>query len=131
MLIDVPSSIPEDRALTPDERDLLRWLLAHSDAQGSRFTAQIDRARVSSRCGCGCASVEFGIDGRVPERSAGLVQISPDYYWNGPGGGLCAVFVYAQEDQLAGLETWSVDGMETPSCLPRIEELRGSAPSPA
>ncbi len=50
--------------------------------------------------------------------------LTPDYFWNAPGGGLCGIFVFAEQEQLAGLDVWSVDGAETPYVLPGISDLR-------
>ena len=33
------------------------------------------------------------------------------------------VFVFAEQEQLAGLEVWSVDGEETPTSLPEPRQL--------
>ena len=125
--IAAPLEIREDRPLSAEEEAMLRWLLSRADPRGRSFLPQMESARVVSRCGCGCASVAFSIDGREPPVGSGLDQISHDYYWTLPSGGICSVFVFAKNDQLAGLEVWSVDGVETPAFLPRIDQLRATS----
>ena len=102
---------------------MLEWLLSAGDDRARAFLSQVDRARVVSRCGCGCASVDLKVDG-VPQSDGSGVEDLVEYYWLGPGGGLCAVFAFASHGRLAGLETYSVDGVETPSELPTAEKLK-------
>ena len=118
------TTIRDERSLTSHERELLRWLLSNADSRGKSLLPQIERARVVSRCRCGCASVDFSITGMESAAGTGLEQISHDYYWNTPNGGLCGIFAFARNDQLAGLEVWSVDGVETPASLPCLDQLR-------
>src|SRR6202008_916911 len=65
----ITTAIPEDRPLTATEVSLVRWLLQHGIPQAANYIPQLDRARVASRCYCGCASVDFAIDGAVPSAS--------------------------------------------------------------
>jgi hypothetical protein len=115
----VPIAIAEDRALSVDEREMLQFLLSRGDERAQDFAKQIDISHVVSRCGCGCASVDFHA-----ADSGGLEQLGDEYFWLGPSGGICAVFAFARKDFLAGLETYSVDGVETAVALPSVKELR-------
>ena len=112
----------EDRDLTHEERSLLEWLLQHGYSDAERMLPHLAGARVVRRCGCGCASVDFSVDGREPRRGSGLKVLS-DHCWRSARGNLMGVFAFARDGQLAGLEVWSIDGLETPSQLPRAEEL--------
>ena len=58
-----PPPIPEDRPLTAEERRLAQWMLEHAGPEAQAFLPQLDRARVVSRCGCGCATLELEVEG--------------------------------------------------------------------
>ena len=116
------NEIVEDRPLTTQEAVLTSWLLEHGQAAATQFLPQVGRARVVARCRCGCASVDFAVDGQraPPEES---MQILSDYQWRGPSGELFGVFVFARRDLLCGLEVWSIDGEATPTVLPDPSNL--------
>lgn len=118
-----PSVIPENRPLTASEAELTHWLLENGKEGAEDYLPQIERARVVQRCGCGCASVDFSVEGNKPNVRAGMEVLS-DYSWRTSAGNLCGAFVFAREKQLAGLEVWSIDGNETPSSLPTPNELK-------
>ncbi len=112
----------EDRALTDAEVELVRWLLEHGTSDALSFLPQLERARVVSRCSCGCASIDFAIAGQ--SRSAAGLNVLADYEWRTSTGALCGAFVFAQEALLGGLEVWSIDGQCTPHELPSPELLQ-------
>ena len=116
------SNIAEDRPLTTREIALTQWLLEHGESNAARFLDQLPRARVASRCPCGCASVDFAIDGQRAPTGTGM-DILADYEWRGPAGELFGVFAYAQRDLLGGIEVWSIDGEATPTHLPDPSDL--------
>jgi hypothetical protein len=118
-----PGRIPVDRPLSADEIALLTWLLEHGEPRASGALSQLSRARVIARCNCGCASVDFSVDGVTPMPRSGLEVVS-DYWWRTERGNLCGAFAFLIADRLAGLEVWSIDGHETPSELPNPEQLR-------
>jgi hypothetical protein len=109
--------IPEDRELTEEEIALIRWMLMHGASKASEFLPQLDRARVSSRCSCGCASIDLAIDGVSPSIGLGM-QILADFEYRTTDGYDCGAFVFENGGLLAGLEIWSRDGRWTPSRLP-------------
>ena len=115
-------SIRVDRDLTEREKEVVRWLLEHGGADAPRFLAQLDQARVYSRCTCGCASIDFAIAGKRPKTFG--VHVLADFQWKGEQGELFGAFVFESDDLLAGLDLWSIDGQAIPSCLPTIEELK-------
>src|SRR5438094_3595192 len=55
---------PEERPLTMEERTLLEWLIAHGVPNASRYSSQIPRAKVESRCTCGCPTIDLAVDGK-------------------------------------------------------------------
>ena len=116
------SDIAEDRPLTSHEVALTRWLLAHGEPSAAAFCDQLAGARVVARCPCGCASVDFTIDGQRAPAGTGMAILA-DYEWRGSAGELFGVFAFAQGDLLGGIEVWSVDGEATPTRLPDPAEL--------
>ena len=115
------SSIPEDRLLTDEEKALVAWLLDHGAPKAEAFRHQLQNARVASRCACGCASVDFSIDGKQSDE-VGL-NILSDFYWLDDKGISYGVFVFAKGDLLAGLEVYSMSG-KTPVSLPLLTQIR-------
>ena len=122
----IEQSIDVDRELTPDEVALVRWLLEHGEPRAAHAISQLGKARVVSRCGCGCASVDFSVDGVRPSGRVGMDVVS-DYWWRTPRGNLCGAFVFLRNGVLGGLDLWSIDGAETPSVLPRPGDLRSQS----
>lgn len=112
----------EARDLTDAERLLVRWLLAHGTTLAINFLPQVANARVASKCGCGCASIDFSIDGTSAPITEGM-NILADYIYLTASGQLCGVFLFEQAGLLAGLEVWSVDGHDAPTALPAIDQL--------
>jgi len=115
--------IPEDRPLSKEETELILWALENGLPESNSYLPQVDKLRVISRCGCGCASVDFSFDNVLPDYSTGIEVLS-DHLWGTGGTDLCGIFVFARNRKLAGLEVWSVDGQVTPTELPKIADLR-------
>lgn len=115
--------IPDDRPLTAEEVALIRWMLEHGYPAAAGLLPQLDRARVVSRCCCGCASVDFSVDGTVPPPGNGI-GILADFEYRSAVGHLCGAFVFERCGLLAGLEVWSQDGLSTPTTLPAIAQLQ-------
>ena len=115
----------EERPLSTEETDLVRWLLQHGipGIETATFLAQLDQARVVSLCPCGCAGVDFAIAGQSAPAGTGLRVLS-DYEWDSDDRAKFGVFVFAKADRLAGLEVWSVDGLAAANSLPKINALR-------
>jgi hypothetical protein len=117
------TSIPDDRPLSAEETALVRWLLEHGDADAAFFLQQLEKARVASRCYCGCRSINFAIDGKRSPVEAGQFVLS-DYWWTDSAGHILGVFVFASGGVLGGLEVYSADGLGENNKLPCIGDLR-------
>ena len=113
--------ILEDRELTAEETALIEWMLSHGTSEAAHFAPQLSRARVYSRCPCGCASIDLSIDGKRPTDFR--MRVLGDFQWQNAEGSLFGAFVFEQDGLLAGLDLWSVDGNETPRQLPSPELL--------
>ncbi len=111
------------RSLTDNELNLVRWLLENGTDTASAYVSQLDTLTVDSMCECGCASINFGVDGTTPDQKS-VMTILADYEWDGENGELIGVFVFARGDRLAGLEVWSPDGLSDCKVLPEPKQLR-------
>jgi hypothetical protein len=110
-----------DRRLTPEEADLIRWMLEHGNPEAKAFLPQLEKANATPwRCPCGCASVNLSIDGQ-PEPS-GSLHILADFVF-GTDADLSGVFVFEKSGILAGLEVYGL-ATEAPKTLPLPEALR-------
>jgi hypothetical protein len=116
------TAISEDRDLTEEERSLIEWLVDHGTQIAIGYREQLNKVRVAARCTCGCASIDFAIEGVVPKKG-GPMSILSDYEWIDADGRLFGVFVFSRCDLLAGLEVWSQDGVATADYLPDIGQL--------
>jgi hypothetical protein len=115
--------LTENRSPSDKEIELVRWLLENGIQGAENYLSQIGKLRVVSKCRCGCPSVNFGFDGMALDSKSGMEVLS-DYCWGAGGKDLRGIFVFARDKKLAGLEVWSIDGLITPSELPKISELR-------
>jgi hypothetical protein len=116
-----PSNVEVDRPLAPDELAVVQWLLEHGDGDNSEFLEQLNHARVTRLCGCGCASIDFSINGKRPQNL--VMDTRSDHQWRNDHGHLFGAFVFVQDGLLAGLDLWSIDGQSTPEALPPLDRL--------
>jgi hypothetical protein len=114
-----PSPIPDERPLTDPERRLARWMLEHGAPAGRAFLAQLDAARVVSRCPCGCASIDLEVAG-LPAPEGGM-RVLGDYVFGGESD-LAGAFIFECGGVLAGIEVYGLAG-DAPSILPAPESL--------
>ena len=114
---------PEDLPLTAREETLVQWLLEHGKPDAAAFLPQLARARVASRCPCGCASINLAIGGSVPPPES-TMRILADFRWRNAEGADSGIFAFARGNLLAGLEVWAMDGQDASRSLPDVEALR-------
>lgn len=117
-----------NRTLTERERELAEWMLRHGTAEALGYLDQLRRAQVTPwKCECGCASINFQIDGHPPAPPG--VHMLGDFTF-GPEGGESGAFIYSCEGILSGLEVYGLAG-DAPKELPRPDDLRSWADSTA
>ena len=110
-----------NRNLTSDEQHLIRWMLEHGEPGATEFLPQLERLQVlPTRCPCGCASIDFSIDGQP--KPIGSMHIIADFVYGG-NSDLCGVFLFEQEGLLAGLEVYGL-AVDAPKALPTPDVLR-------
>lgn len=110
-----PTSIPENRPLTAEEVRLARWMLEHGDPDARSFLPQLERARVVSRCPCGCATIDIAVDGHPA--ASGIGRILGEFTF-ADGDDLSAIFIYEADGVLGGMEVYGLSG-DAPRTLPR------------
>ncbi len=113
---------PLERPLTPQERDLVRWLVEHSHLDMSHLLPQIDRLSVFEKCSCGCPTVYFALDG-VPVARKGEQLIS-DWLAEVEGNGV-GVMLFQSDNRISSLEVYSLAGTMSHFGLPAIESILG------
>jgi hypothetical protein len=55
------TTIPLDRPMSSEERAIAEWLLLHSDPSAISFLSQLENARVTRQCSCGCPTVDLRV----------------------------------------------------------------------
>ncbi|UWZ84221.1 hypothetical protein [Occallatibacter riparius] len=111
---------PSKRPLTSDERDLVRWLVEHSESEIPDLLQQIERLTVFEKCTCGCPTVYFALDGE-PVSSKGERIISD---WLATvNGDLVGVMLFQTDGRLSSMEVYSCAGTDEPFGLPAIDSL--------
>ena len=110
-----------NRPLTAEERRLAHWMLENGNAQAHHFVDQLERAEVSPvRCPCGCASIDFRIQG-MPEPQPGI-RVLADFVF-GDGYELSGIFIFECNGILSGIEVYGFAN-DAPKVLPAPEMLR-------
>jgi hypothetical protein len=110
------------RPLTQHERDLIRWLLEHSQLEASRYLCQIDKLSVFEKCSCGCPTVYFALDGvRVARKGEELLS---DWLAEVDGEEV-GLMLFQTNNKISSLEVYSLAGTEKPFGLPGIESIHG------
>jgi hypothetical protein len=79
---------------------------------------QIDSLRVIGRCDCGCASVDFEVEGQSPPAK----QVA-DATGTTPAGGKVGVIVWAIDERLTGLEIYDLGAGDDDLRLPTVESI--------
>lgn len=111
----------EDRPLTREERNLLTWLIEHGSPEAHRFAAQLERARVVGSCGCGCPTIDLGIDGAPATHGAS--QILADFVGTTREGWQVGVLLHCRKGTLSELEIYNLSEPEGRFSLPEISTL--------
>jgi hypothetical protein len=115
---DFPYSIPERRALTEEERVIIRRLVS---AACPERRVEADALEVFARCGCGkCPTIMFHA---APEKKKETEQVLADFQGGDEQSGLVGIMLWERDGQLTELEAWSIDGSEV-TAWPNFETIR-------
>ena len=117
--------IPIERDLSPGERCLLEWLLAHpssdvTESDVSKYQLQVKNLTVAAKCGCGCPTVDFALRSG---RKRGATEIVAEAGGKSPEGFSIAVILHAREGELSELEVYSTLESDVPFSLPLPDSL--------
>lgn len=83
---------------------------------------EMHNLEVASICKCGCASIDFSLSGKPISSKEGIAVIA-DYLYKTKSNNQMGCFLFMADGHLAGIEVWSIDGVEIPSDLPAPGEL--------
>lgn len=115
-------SIRDERPLTNQERALLEWLIQNGTGNSTELMAQLAEARVVSRCGCGCPTIDLAIGTRV-EPTRGGSDIVADAFGKSPEGYAVGVILHLREGLLSELEVYA-NGNVGPFSTPNPASLK-------
>jgi hypothetical protein len=111
-------TVDDDRPISTHEAAIVSWLLRYGVPAGRllHLAASVPRLRVVSRCGCGCASVDFEQEGQ-PTTShpiADALAETPD--------GSVGLILWGRDDAITGLEIYELSSANIKT-LPAIDDL--------
>lgn len=115
------TSIPLDRSLTLEERNLIEWLLLHGVPGASEFLPQLEAAHVHWGCSCGCPTINIEVPASIPAahaRSNTLADFVADVGENPVG-----VILFQAGGRLSGLEIYAFGDPPIPFGLPHPSML--------
>jgi hypothetical protein len=116
-------SVPECRELTQAERLLLDWLIRNGTGDVDELLRQLSSARVVSRCGCGCPTVDLSVGDREVTTTGGS-QIVADAQGSSPQGVPIEVILHVRDGLLSELEAFAMNGYGGPFTIPEPSALR-------
>lgn len=106
--------------LTETERNVVQWMLELGKPEAKDFIPQLAKTLATDwRCSCGCASVNFAVEGF--SEPSGELYVLADFVFD-TGDNLSGIFVFQKSGVLAGLEVYGLAG-EAPKSLPLPESL--------
>lgn len=113
-MADTPYSIPYQRPLSSEERQLIAFLL---EREAPSRLSEIDSLEIVARCGCGqCPTVMFGSGNYQP-----FSEIA-NYVGLDDQGTLVGVALLERDGKLSELEAWSPSGVDI-SAWPVLSSL--------
>jgi hypothetical protein len=113
------NAMPMDRAITPIEADVVRWVLDHAsvcDVTAYRRHA-VEKLHVVGGCGCGCASLYF-----KPEGQLGKVHMLADAVAVYPDGQKAGLILWGREAEIVWLEVYDFQP-ESSRRVPEVSTL--------
>ena len=114
----------ERRTITPQEIEVVRWLLANGAMKDvSDYHAEsLEGCEVVSACPCGCASIDFVYPGATPTAGLRYPSILAEAITRWPDGNEAGVMLWADPGRLLGIELYEHDPVA--DRFPTIESLR-------
>jgi hypothetical protein len=116
-------TLPHDRDLTSDERAIAEWLLLNADPPANAFLHQLDSARVTGPCGCGCPTVYLLIGPDTP-RAEPRDNPAVGNALGEVNGKMVGVMLLQRQGYLTCLEVYDLSDIEHPYGLPDLSSLK-------
>ena len=115
-------AIPLERGLSDEERAIAEWVLTHATPPALSYLPQLDLARVTGGCKCGCPTVHLTVPERAPR---GEPRDSPIGDVTGTADGkLVGVMLFHNNGLLTSLEVYDLSDIAHPYDLPAVNTLR-------
>lgn len=116
----------ERRTISPDEIEVVRWLLAHGAMKDvSEYRADsLEGCEVFSACPCGCASIDFVYTGSTKtagQRSTSIIAEAIARWFDGTQAG---VMLWGNMGSLLGIELYELGGDDIARRFPTVGALR-------
>lgn len=117
-------TLDEDRPLAPEEKGLAEYLLGHvAPPEAVAFIPQLDHARVTGKCSCGCPTIDLAVphEFRVadPPEDRPLADATGRV-----DGKLVGVMLFQSRGLLSVLETYRLeDFSDDPFGLPPVDTI--------
>jgi hypothetical protein len=126
------------RPLSPDEHELLRWILEHGSEAAKTFLPQAEGVRAVRSCICGCPSIRLVVRDGVPLGVSQSGRVISDLWGRTEKGELVGVLLFQDDGIICELEAYSMDGEVQDDGneyeFPTIQSLReleaGEPPAP-
>jgi hypothetical protein len=118
--------VAERRTISPDEIEVVRWLLAHGAMKDvSEYRAEsLEGCEVFSACPCGCASIDFVYTGSTKtagQRSTSIIAEAIARWFDGAQAG---VMLWGNLGSLLGIELYELGGDDIARRFPTVGALR-------
>ncbi len=112
------TSLSQERAVTPDEAAVIRWLIEHAAVKDvtAYQSLRLEDLRVVGGCTCGCRSLYFQPLGAPAHMIADALAVYPDGYQAG-------VILWGREGQISNLEIYEMHP-EVARLFPEVSNLR-------
>ena len=115
-------TLPLDRDLTSDERAIAEWLLLNADPPATAFLHQLDSARVTGQCSCGCPTVDLLIRPDTPRAQPRDNPVGDAI--GEVNGKMVGVMLLQSQGCLTCLEVYDLSDIEHPYGLPDLSSLK-------
>jgi hypothetical protein len=116
--------IAEDRPLSVDERRVGEHLLRHAGVPGAAdFIAQLDQAKVTGRCPCGCPTVDLRVPAEFRVRNPPKDRLIADARGR-TDGKVMGAMIFQDDGLLSLFEVYRLeDFSDSPFSLPAVETI--------
>lgn len=116
----------EERKITSDEIDVVRWLLANGAMKDvSEYHAEsLQDCAVVSGCTCGCATIDFVYPGSTKTAGLRSSSIIAEAITRWPDGSQAGVMLWGDAGRFIGIELYELGGDDIAHRFPTIEALR-------